>query len=93
MGLDLLPVLVGTVPVLLLIAPTVASGLFVFLTDRYERARAVSANKSATAARYRMAAVVAELASANIQLLQPVTEWLPSLRRSRAQTFNYCSPL
>ncbi|GMI36871.1 hypothetical protein TeGR_g4212 [Tetraparma gracilis] len=42
MGLDLLPVLVGTIPVLLLIAPTVASGLFVFLTDRYEWAGTLS---------------------------------------------------
>jgi len=42
MGLDLLPILVGTLPILLLITPTVLSGLFVFLTDRYAWAGTLS---------------------------------------------------
>ena len=33
MGLDLLPVLVGTIPVVCLIAPTVLSGLFVYMSS------------------------------------------------------------
>ena len=42
MGVDLLPVLVGTIPVIVLIAPTVLSGLFVYLGDTKEWASTLS---------------------------------------------------
>jgi len=42
MGLDLGPILIGTLPVILLIAPTVASGLFVYLGETKEWASTLS---------------------------------------------------
>ncbi|GMH52307.1 hypothetical protein TrRE_jg12299 [Triparma retinervis] len=42
MGLDVIPILVGTIPVFLLIAPTVASGLFVYLGETEEWASTLS---------------------------------------------------
>mmetsp|Transcript_9953 Transcript_9953/g.20302 ORF Transcript_9953/g.20302 Transcript_9953/m.20302 type:complete len:845 (-) Transcript_9953:102-2636(-) len=42
MGLDLIPILIGTIPVVVLIAPTVASGLFVYLGETKEWASTLS---------------------------------------------------
>ncbi|GMI19889.1 hypothetical protein TrRE_jg8661 [Triparma retinervis] len=42
MGLDLIPILIGTIPVFILIAPTVASGLFVYLGETEEWASTLS---------------------------------------------------